>query len=156
MFGLVMWGGGDHGNFGKKWRVIWSQGKYGMVCQGTKPHIRLVWPCGYLFEAFSPTGPSPVNKSFPCHNCYLHHHPHFASSSASSSNGYSNSFLCHCQSSGEDRRLLQPICIHHTHTLRHHKFNFTKKNHYYQTKTNRSQKAFFHLYKIPNLVNFMG
>ncbi|WVZ19457.1 hypothetical protein V8G54_006779 [Vigna mungo] len=127
----MMWGG-------KKSKVVWSRGRFGLVCQGTKPHIRLVWPCGCLFEVFSPTDPLAVNKSFPCHNCYLHRHlPHSASSSASFSNGYSNSSLCHCLSSVEDRRLLQPICTHH-------KFIFIK----IPLLPNRSQSLFFLLYKI--------
>ena len=130
------------GNIGKKkkWRVVWSRGRFGLVCRETKPRIRLVLPCGYLFEVFSPTDPLAANTSFPCRNCYLHHHPpHSASSSASFSNGYSSNSLCHCLSSVEDTTLLQPICTRH-------KFIFIK------IKSNASQKVFL-LYKIPNLLH---
>ena len=54
--GRVLRGGGV-----KKWRVIWSLGKFGLVCQEIGPHIRLVWPCGYLFEVFFPIDPLFVN-----------------------------------------------------------------------------------------------
>lgn len=99
-------------------RTVWwsRQVGVGLVCQGTKPHTGLAWQCGYLFGVFSPTGPWILSAwQLTAHHLGDDAHrglAHHAAFSASSLNGYSNSFLYRYLFSVEDTMLWPPICNH--------------------------------------------